>query len=579
MSKIESDKLLIKDVFSKWYRIPEYQRPYVWGMEQISELLDDINDALEKDEDSQYFLGSMVLQKNQTPQEGITFEEYDVLDGQQRLTTLFLLIAVLRDLTSNTDVKEACQKFIFQKGNNTLRIPERLRVVFDIREEVKNFIISHVKDTDTTLYITGNRINEYGKDIDTSIKNMILNIVFIKTYLEEKEEGYIDKLTTYLLNNVLMIYVSSENLDDAFRLFTVMNNRGVKLRGSDILKASNLSQIEDVNTRNKYALVWEETENYFEENFDEFLSHLRSIIVKKKAASSLLKEFEDNIYNPKEYDRSNKKTHALPPLLKKGAETFEFIKRYKDHYTKIFDEDHYSINNSFEFDNLLTVMKYGLESDSWVAPLLRFYDKFKNKDLITFTKALDNMFAFDWITGLTPTKRIENIHSILEKIDSEAEPSSIISHLKSHIIKEELSTELDKKIYGRRPARYLMLKLDALMHGNERKISFPPTISIEHILPQTPESNSNWLTDFCDEEKRIHYTHLLGNLVLISRRKNSSQGNKDYQVKKEKYFKGNIELFSNSIRIYLKYSTWTPDALEHNHCYVKKLLINSFMNI
>ena len=79
--KIESDKLFVKDVFQKWYRIPEYQRPYVWGNEQVQELLEDVYGARQSNPDSQYFLGSMVLKKS-AKQEGTTkYEEYDLLDG------------------------------------------------------------------------------------------------------------------------------------------------------------------------------------------------------------------------------------------------------------------------------------------------------------------------------------------------------------------------------------------------------------------------------------------------------------------------------------------------------------------
>ena len=103
-NKIESDKLLVKDVFAKWYRIPEYQRPYVWENDQVTELLDDIMQARNSNSESQYFLGSMVLSKH-TKEEGTTkYEEYDLLDGQQRLTTLFLITAVVRDLTSTTNL-------------------------------------------------------------------------------------------------------------------------------------------------------------------------------------------------------------------------------------------------------------------------------------------------------------------------------------------------------------------------------------------------------------------------------------------------------------------------------------------
>lgn len=82
---IESEKLFVGKVFEKWYRVPEYQRPYVWGKDQIAEFLQDLCDAMNRDENSQYFLGSMVLQKKTLEKNNTHYDEYDVLDGQQRL--------------------------------------------------------------------------------------------------------------------------------------------------------------------------------------------------------------------------------------------------------------------------------------------------------------------------------------------------------------------------------------------------------------------------------------------------------------------------------------------------------------
>ena len=92
----------------------------------------------------------------------------------------------------------------------------------------------------------------------------------------------------------------------------------------------------------------------------------------------------------------------------------------------------------------------------------------------------------------------------------------------------------------------------------------PETISIEHILPQNPDNGSQWSKNFTDKD-RENWTNKLGNLVLISRRKNSAQGNKEYGDKKDKYFKNNVELFSNSVRIYNQYSTWALADLTKNH--------------
>ena len=568
---IESEKLYVGEVFGKWFRIPEYQRPYVWGKDQIAELLQDLSDAMNRDENAQYFLGSMVLQKKTSEKNNTKYVEYDVLDGQQRLTTLFLLISVIRDLTENEDCLKTCKEIIFQKKNLFTNTPERLRVVFDIRQEVKDFIDDYVKEEKSTLKVTSSLIQSYGKDTDLSVINMSKNIVQIREYFQEHQN--FDQFAIFLINNVLMIYVGSEELDDAFRLFTVMNNRGVKLRSSDILKASNLALV-SADERIKAAKNWEEAENYFGEDFDEFLSHLRSILVKKKATVSLLKEYEDNIYAPKEYDRSNKITKNLPSLLNKGIDTFNFVDKYRKHYIEIFDNHHYELSKSFELNNLLIMMKAGFESDFWIAPLLKYYDKFGNHELIDFVKSLDNAFAYDWLVGLTPTSRIENVNHWMEAIDSKTS-EEVIMLLKGHIDQTELALELDKKIYGRRAAKYLMLKLDCILHGHTTKLDFPSTISIEHILPQTPKVDSQWLQDFTEEE-RDYAKDRLGNLVLLSRRKNSSQNNRDYADKKQKYFQGNIELFSNSIRIFQQYATWTVTDFSKNHAYVKTKLLEHF---
>ena len=536
--KIESDKLLVKDVFSKWFRIPEYQRPYVWDSDQVNELLDDVMQARNSNPESQYFLGSMVLRKKEKEDGSTKYEEYDLLDGQQRLTTLFLITAVIRDLTpaTNTTRLKTCNETIHQMANTDDNIPERMRIVFDIRKQVRDFIEEFVKIPNGTTKEAEliQKINNADEDI--SIKNMSKAILTIRGFFVN---NHIDEFFPYLRSNVLMIYVAAEEMEDAFRLFTVMNSRGVKLRNSDILKAENLGRIKDNSKRMEWAKNWEETESYFGEDFDNFLSHLRTILVKQKAAVSLLKEFEDNIYNPKSYDRNTKTYTNLTPLLQKGEDTFKFIDKYKKHYDQLFDQDNYDLANSFEIYNTLLLMQKGFEADYWIAPLLRFYDKFKTNRLLDFIKKLENRFANDWMVGKTPTIRIENVNSIIQAIDDASNVDDAIKHSSLLLDIKDLGDILDGNIYGRRAARYVLLKVDMIYHGHTTKIEMPETISIEHILPQTPPDTSQWKNDFTDVE-REEWTNKLGNLVLISRRKNSSQGNKEYIDKKTKYFTVNI---------------------------------------
>src|ERR1017187_8922520 len=98
--EIKSEKILVKDIFSKmWFRIPEYQRPYIWGRDEVNDLLDDLTFAQANKPEQEYFLGSFVFQsKKATDETGQDFLENDLLDGQQRMSTLLMLFACIRDL-------------------------------------------------------------------------------------------------------------------------------------------------------------------------------------------------------------------------------------------------------------------------------------------------------------------------------------------------------------------------------------------------------------------------------------------------------------------------------------------------
>lgn len=562
--KIESDKLFVKDVFKKWYRIPEYQRPYVWGADQVIELLDDVYRARQSNPESQYFLGSMVLKKSDKQDGATKYEEYDLLDGQQRLTTLLLIMAVVRDLTpkSNEARRKICQEAIYMMAIPDYKTPERNRIVFDIKDKVRDFVGTYIKTEAGTQKIDELKPLSQKSDEGISIRNMANAILTIQGFFQNGNS--LDDFFPFLCSNVLMIYVATEELEDAFHLFTVMNTRGIKLRNSDILKAENLAKVSDAIAMTKYAKTWESIEEYFAEGFDLFLSHLRTILVKQKAGYNLLKEYEENIYAPKEFDLNTKTYTLKPPLLTRGKATFDFIERYYKHYLGLFDDDNYSLTNSFELYNQLTLMDFGFEADYWIAPLLRYYEKYKTKDLLRFLYLLDKKFSADWIIGLSPTKRIENINAIIKEIETATDQNSLFASSVFEVETQELLRILSGGIYGRGYGRYILLKIDLAYHGHTTKFSPPKTISIEHILPQTPDAGSQWVSDFTEQD-REKWTNRLGNLILLSRRKNTALSNLDYLQKKEKYFKKNIELFSNSVRIFNTFSTWNLSDLKTNH--------------
>ncbi len=560
-TEIKTGKIYIKGVFEQWYRIPEYQRPYVWSKEEVIDLLDDISYAAINTPNNDYFFGSFVYQYKKSNAIQL-FDENDLLDGQQRITTLFLIFAVIRDIEIKEQRKKNCQNYIYQEENKDTNTPARIRLFYKIRPEVEQFIDEYIRPENSIINNLDKIIKLIDSTSDISIKNMAIAIVVIKEFFEKNNN--IDSFFPYLLQRVLMIYVYSEQLDDAFRLFTILNNRGVVLRHSDILKAQNLQYIVE-DDRIKYAIKWEELESELGENFDRFLSFIRTIVVKEKARLNLLQEFE-NIYEPKEKDKKTGETK--PPLLKRGKETFDLLVKYYSHYDELFENDNHRFTNGFEFNNLIFCMKTTLPSTDWIPPLLSYFDKFNSNEIYHFLLQLDKKFTGDWISQLTPTERIENMNSIIKGIEIYNSPFDLFNTALFDFNKNNFFKNIDNKIYGRQFVKNILLKLDFILNDNKTtKWSGFRQITVEHILPQTPENNSKWKIDFTDIQ-RADLTDKLGNLILLGRGKNSSQGRLDYTEKHEKYFSKNINTFPNSLRVFNTYqSQWTVNELTQNHNY------------
>ena len=549
---IQSEKKDINSIFSDfWFLIPEYQRSYVWNEDHINDLLDDLWFACQNKNDNEYFLGSLVLKR--TGESG--FAEFEVLDGQQRLTTFFILMAVIRDLTTDEQLKGTCKNRVHQEENRFVGIPERVRIVYKIRDDVEDFINKFILEEDGTK---NSEIEEMFGIKNVSISHMAKAIETIHEFFEDKtnsdiekfdiEKFDIEKFAEFLGLKSVFIYVSTDSMEDAFRMFTILNNRGIQLSNPDILKSINIGEMNGEN-RELYAKEWESIEGDMGGDFDRFLSFIRTILVKEKARANLVEEYEENIY------KGN--------LLRKGKDTIDLIIKYKDIYDKIITFDNNSEIDDNAYKNLVTIMNIGLPSGDWIPPLLLYYDKFRNKQLLEFIEKLEYKFSRDWILQMTPTTRIENMNNILKRIEESNAPYELLQNNKLfEVNNESLKEILNGDVYGRRFARYILLKYEYLQSENTVQLSNYKTISVEHILPQNPEDNSEWKKDFSDDE-REYWLHKLANLVLISGRKNSKLSNRDFQEKKKKYLEGRIDIFSGSKVFIEQTNEWNAKTLEH----------------
>jgi hypothetical protein len=560
-SEIKAAKKEIKSIFSDfWFLVPGYQRSYVWETDNIQDLLDDLWFAYENKPENEYFLGSLVLK--QTNKED--FNEYEVLDGQQRLTTFFLLMAVLRDISEDERLKGVCQNRIYQEANPYEGTPERLRIVYQIRDNVEDFIKEYVLEKGGTL---NPKIEENIKSDNTSISHMANAINEMKSFFSSKETKQIEGFGVFLALKLIFIYVSTESIEDAFRMFTILNNRGIPLTSADILKSTNIGAIPTVKEQEKYAKKWEEIEGNLGKDFDRFLSFIRTVLVKDKARLNLLDEFEKNIYE-KEWEE---KGGTKKGLLERGKKTIDFIERYYDIYDKTILEPKLSSN---EYNNLITIMNIGLPSSDWIPPVLLFTDKFGENRLPDFLRKLELKFTSDWLSQYTSTERIKNMNEILKEIEKEGQTVDNLLNNKElfEISKENFENALNRKdFYKKKYAKYILLKYDFLKSSNTALISNYRNISIEHILPQNPDENSQWQRDFTENEIE-DLKHNLGNLILINGKKNTSLGNLDFILKKERYLKKRIDIFPSG-KVFLQETEWEPQSIKDR----QKEMINTLL--
>ncbi len=560
--KIEAEKVLFKDIFSEdfWFVIPVYQRSYVWQKDNIAELIDDLKYAYENKPTSDYFLGSLVLKKLNNDQ----FPEYDVLDGQQRLTTFFLMMAVIRDMITDADAKESTQDSIYQKGNKTKHIPSRVRIKYQIRDNIEGLIENLIIKENGTL--NDKQLEKY-QNSSISAKNMIAAIRYMKEVFSSFSdlEGFVE----FIFNNALFIYVSTDNSEDAFRMFTILNDRGIPLTNADILKSDNIGALKNEfpsytpqqlhNYETKYATEWEQIEDKFDDRFDRFLQFVRAIYIKDKARTNLLDEFKEKIYKPN--------------LLRKGTDTFKSIKEYSDIYSNIIDLQDSSLPIAYK--NLITIMLIGMRSDDWIPPVLYFSKKFGNHKIYEFLRKLEYKFTADWVCGITPTLRLDAMNTILKAIEQASNATEVINNCNLYSFNLlDYEANLNQDIYTKRYAKMLLLKLEFLQSDNTAQISDYGTISVEHVLPQNPATSSQWFKDFSPDDHNA-WVHKIANLVLISRKKNSSLSNLDFMDKKSKYLALNMDIFKTNKVFIETQSTWDIPLLQARQNTMIKLLIEN----
>ena len=272
-------------------------------------------------------------------------------------------------------------------------------------------------------------------------------LLCFKKFFDEHSDIDIAKFVVFININMVMIYISADTLEDAFRMFSIMNDRGVKLGNADILKSSNLEVIADKNYIDYYAKEWEDLQANLGADFDRFLSYVRTLYVKTKAKLGLLEEYNKNIFST--------------GLLKKGESFFKAIKSYYKIYNRIIQLDN---NDNYEYCNLIQVLNSGNLPTDWVPVVMCYYEKYNNQDLVEFTKRVTCKAVADMVCGESPSKRIENLNKMLSVIENSISSKDVLSDKQIFGFDEDLFMyNIQSDVYGKSYAKTLLLLLESLL--------------------------------------------------------------------------------------------------------------------
>ncbi|OOM78816.1 DUF262 domain-containing protein [Clostridium sp. BL-8] len=631
--EIKSRLISIKEVVESqfFFNIPIYQRLYVWEEEQIKTLLEDIETAF-SDGKELFYLGGVLVVENELLKDG---KVYDLIDGQQRFTTLWMIAIVFGG---------AMKPFIerIEKEKN------RHRVRFAIREDIYIFFKE---------YISGN-IN------GVATSNIVNALSLIRKYKEQFDREKPQKsleIAKFIYNKIKLIFTEIPKETDLNKLFEIINNRGVQLQHHEILKAQLLNKIPSEDML-KYSYIWDACsymESYVEKNirdiakikiqdmFDndnaklgseklsdpkevfKFIQGIQEESFKPLSLSYILNSNEN--YNlernleVEEYEADEVRSIITFPMLLQHTLRIFLVKKNEKDIPKILDKELLQIfSTSFftpnrkddeikEFIELLWKVRYLFDkhiikwvrqedSETHLICKLEKYNNYLRRRRPTSNEGealLQSMLYHSqqitthyWLTpylnyllnhngqnGYEYLKNLDNY--LLCSIEQESLSERTRKFLEDEDYKPELSTAILNEPVGTAFPHYWFYKLEYILweklsqkRDDDRWKNFKMTAknSVEHISPQTQRDTD---TNTVSKDMLNNF----GNLALVSRSINSEYSNLPFNEKKQRFENNNrVKLDSLKMDLIYKNDVWNDEkAKEHQSEMIK--MFNEYLEI
>ena len=355
-----------------------------------------------------------------------------------------------------------------------------------------------------------------------------------------------------LINQCFVVIVTTPDFASAYQIFSILNDRGLNLSLTDIMKADLIGEMTFEN-QEKYADKWVNAEELLgREMFQDLFSHIRMIYRRTKSKETVLKELRDFVRPDLQ---KNNPMEFIEEVILNNAAAFYMIKKGEFKSKTKADQ----VNSLFKWLNLMN-------NFDWIPPAMVYLNKYKNdpEKLIRFFLDLERLASGLVILRASNNDRIERYGSLLKSIENGENLSALNSPLQLNPQESQKILEtLNGDLYPiRLSLSYILRRLDYAI-SEEKADHTDSIITVEHVLPQNPKSGSVWEKWFPTKELLEKYTYSLGNLVLLSRSKNSKAKNYDFETKKKKYFFSDERTTTFALTtMVMNENEWTPEVID-----------------
>ena len=547
---IEVNKQTVKELLgsgkNKKFVIPEYQRPYAWTTDQIQTLFDDLVEYTSGEEkDSTYFLGTIVAYENDE-------NEQEIIDGQQRITSLFLLLRALYSKLSSMSETLQSKNFMrqieaamWEQDELTAEVDfEKVLIVSRVVGEEENNIF-------TNILVTGE--TEKGRK-DTYSENYKLFVELIEDYASKEPELFYWFIQN-VLNRAILLPITADSQDTALTIFSTLNDRGLALSDADIFKAKIYNYI-DNSQKKDFIEEWK--------LIDESASN---------ANESIQKLFYYYMFylRAKENDRN-----TTTPGIRKYYSQNQFEKLYQSDlltnlrllvslWTVINNRIVVEGENWSENKEILKVLDSlsSYPNEFWKYPVVIYYLRYKNSenfesDFLNFLRNLFAVLSARYVVTPTINAVKRSILNLNASVYQSKTPKFDFSLVDEEEFKEKVKN-------AHRNTVRMLLKVLAYQKQEEL---LPEKWEIEHILPQ--KWQNSFFPDNSEREVRDLIEHI-GNKIPFEKKLNIIASNGYFAKKKETYQKSSITLVQDLSK---DKSDWRLDEIRERDIRIADELIN-----